>query len=71
MRVKGYVWVVTYDLLIANRSIKILTKDGYEAHVNRCLFSSLWKGQIIYTNKHRIVNAKFGQDKIQNEFLHL
>jgi hypothetical protein len=24
-------------------------KDGYEAHVNWCLFSSLWKGQIIYT----------------------
>jgi hypothetical protein len=49
MRVKGYEWVVTYDL-IANQSVKILTKDGYEAHVNQCLFSSLWgKGQIIYT----------------------
>jgi hypothetical protein len=71
MRVKGYVWVVTYDL-IANCSIKILIKDGYEAHVNQCLFSSHWKGQIyIYTNKHGIIHAKLGQNKIQNEFLQL
>jgi hypothetical protein len=70
MRVKGYVWVVTYDL-IANQGVNILTKDGYEAHVNRCLFSSLWKGQITYTNKHGIMDAKFGQDNIQNEFLQL